>query len=146
MGGGSLKVGLNRTWVTPLPPYALHRGPSASAAPERLTKGQVENWATRIGALAAPLVWGLRGLAIHLLPQAPGPSFGENITPRATFRERAGLRTASAFSMWFFFFPSPPPPTSSLSLSNLSLFMIAGITEEEIRSPAERKVLCKTNE
>lgn len=79
-------------------------------------------------------------------PAGPGAKLWRKHHPEGDIQRKSRLGTASAFSMCFLFFPSPPPPTSSLSLSNLSLFMIAGITEEEIRSPNERKVLCKTNE
>ena len=72
----------------------------------------------------------------------PRPSFEGNITPRAIFRERAvPFECGFSFS---FPLPAPPSPTPTpLFLSNRSLFMIAGITEEEIKSLQKERCYTK---
>lgn len=70
----------------------------------------------------------------------PRPSFGGNITPRAIFRERA-VPFECGFS---FSFPTPAPPSPlPFFLSNRSLFMIAWITEEEIKSLQKERCYTK---
>lgn len=90
----------------------------------------------RVRAGAAVFGPGRRGLGFSRLPEAPGAKLWRKHHPEGDIQRKSCVLPGLCLLNVVFLSPSPPAPPSSpppLFLSNRSLFMIAWITEEEIR-------------